>query len=179
MFGLFIAIIGFVLISIALNLTLKEIKREAEVKFKPDASFYDGIERIDDEIQRLRDEVDGMNESFYEVVDSLNDRLNDYKRELTVIKKNKVLITNSVETNQIMDVTEDVRKSDTYHQYEMENHAIKSPKSVKEARVFPEQGVRKKIIELNNQGKSPSEIARVVEKGIGEVQLILNLLGKK
>lgn len=179
MFGLFVAIIGFLLISMALHLMLKEIRREAEGKLKPDASFYDTIQRFDDEVERLRDEVDGMNESFYEVVDSLNDRLNDVKLKVDILHNTQIQKAKEKETEVMIDVTNSVRKSDVYHQYEMEDHISKNPGLVKEAPVFPEQGIRRKIIDLSKQGKSASGIAKEVDRGIGEVELILNLLGKR
>ncbi len=52
-------------------------------------------------------------------------------------------------------------------------------KKFKEVQVFPEQSIRKQIMELHHQGKTPFEIAKEVDRGTGEVQLILNLLGEK
>lgn len=179
MVGIFMVILGFLLIVATLFLTLKEVRREAEVKFKPDASFYDGMERVDDEVLRLRNEVEGMNESFYEVVDGLNDRLNDLKREIGIMKRNEIYIKTTKESEIVFDVTDNVRKSDSYHQYEMKDHEERSLDSVKEDRVFPEQEVRRTILDLNSKGKTSAEIAKEVDKGIGEVELILNLLMKR
>lgn len=178
-FGIFMVIIGFLLIVTTLYLTLKEVRREAEVKFKPDASFYDGMERVDDEVLRLRNEVEGMNESFYEVVEGLNDRLNDLKREMGIMKKNESNRVRAQESEILFDVTDNVRKSDSYHQYEMKDHKNRNLDTVKEDRVFPEQEVRRTILDLNSKGKTSSEIAKEVDKGIGEVELILNLLTKR
>lgn len=178
MLGIFMAIIGFLLIFITLYLVLREIRREAEVKFKPDASFYDGMERIDDEVLRLRNEIDGMGESFYELVDGLSDRLNDLKREVSTLKKREVAEEKKLEEI-VFDATRNVRKSDSYHKYEMNDYKEKTLTEVKEDRVFPEQKVRRLITKLHSQGKTSAEIAKEVDKGIGEVELILKLLKKR
>lgn len=183
MIGLFIAIAGFILISVTLYLILREFRREAQVDFIPDASFYETLQNMDDEIERLREEVDGMNESFYVLVEDLNDRVNDLKRQLHVHEKNEQSTKHhkkvEVEETQVkLDITQEIRKSDAYHSYEMARPAKRTPASIKDVQVFPEQEERREIMNLYEAGKSVYEIAKEVNKGIGEVQLILNLLGK-
>jgi len=180
MFGILIAMSGFLVVALTLYLILKEFRRGAQVESKPDASFYDTIQNVDDEIERLREEVDGMNASFYEVVDELNDRVNKLKRSFEVHQTvdNEFV---SKETNEKLevDISLDVEKTSSYHTYEKVSTQEKKTKKFKEVQVFPEQSIRKQIMELHHQGKTPFEIAKEVDRGTGEVQLILNLLGEK
>lgn len=176
MFGLFVAIVGILIIGITLYFTLKEFRREAKVELQPDASFYETIQNMDDEILRLRSEFDGINESYYLIVEELNDKIKNLQRKLEAHEALEIKETKKFESEIEIDVSREVKKNNSYHTYEM---PTEKTEFTKEVHPFPDQAIRREIVRLFHSGLTAPEIAKEVNKGIGEIDLILNLLGKK
>ncbi|MCT4633737.1 MAG: hypothetical protein N4A76_13515 [Firmicutes bacterium] len=167
---------GSILIFISLSLLGRELK-----KSNSNAQSFNNSSDIIQYIHNMEKTLNEMNESFYEICNELEGNYSVHDKELQLmyneiqslkkandnVKKVQKKMKKDLRS-EINEKNESNDKENKYQKISFENHDSNNQL---------EKGTttREKVKYLHKLGKSPSEIARVLNIGIGEVELFINI----
>jgi DNA-binding NarL/FixJ family response regulator len=159
-------IIGIATIIIALLLLIRDSKdNNVNDKFNNEI-FINSLESVEELIHEMNI---ALNETVSEIEQKYNileENMNDINNQLS---KSKEEVSSALNPNEFNSKSTNFTDNNRFI-------PIPNTKSKHEKSVTPEKKLKnQKIIELNAKGLSTSQIAKALNIGIGEVQLILNL----
>lgn len=180
MIGIYSIILGIFIAAISLMLLRKEFQNSFfPVKGK---KVTDDDAVVYDEIVKIEEIINSMNEAFYDLIEdmegrsslhdfeikSINEKIETIEEELFSLKKEVQAIKN-IKIKEENIVLPDINKqAKDYIEEPIEEEPI--VKYEKE-----DTDIKNKIILLRSRGMSVNQIARELNLGIGEINLILNM----
>lgn len=167
---------GVILIFISLFILGKEVDKAKNSK----PSFQNSSDILK-YIENMEKTLNEMNESFYEICNELEGNYSVHDKEIQLLYNE---IDNLKKANDNVkkvqkrikkDLRDEIKDKKDIPEKENKYPKISVGEMVENA--DSEKGVttREKVKYLHNLGKSPSEIARVLNIGIGEVELFINI----
>lgn len=161
--GLFIALFSLIMIR-------KEVMK---------ASFFKHVKLNDGDtdvivkrLQLMENSLDEMNQSFYDIVSDLEGKFSQHEKEIDIIDQ---------KINDINMLNKDLSKMLNYQGKEIAT--IKKPNNVKikydeevKSIVDGQPNLRDEVIKLKAMGMHDHQIARQLNKGIREIQMIMNFI---
>lgn len=130
-------------------------------------------------------QINGMNEAFYDLISDLEGSYSVHEKEISLmaerlqkIEKQMNMLTSEVRIQTPAVDLKNVKKIKAY-QNSVSESPVLSEESSKNSMLGlspPEaMEMKQKILELRKEGKNLSQIARVLNVGIGELQLFIKL----
>lgn len=156
--GWIAAVIGIIIVVFSLNRIIKEIRR-AGIPNLEDQSFSDTFYTLLDRVDRISEDLDDINQSFYESTERLEKRL-------TALESKR-----PAKTQPAAAPMEPVTVERTVPRLERE--------PLREPERFGEQAMAVQIRRLLSEGKDVQQIARELNLGVGEVELIRRIRPEK
>jgi|GEM_PF-4506105 len=156
-------ILGIVIVIVALFLIKKDLmvnSRNVDFFNKKEDEFIKNIEVADDIIQELND-----------IGEKIINRIDE-----KIIKINELLekVEDSIKTGESFNFDTQRREHENFIEEKSYNYVEENTNSENDSSSQGGQEL-KKIFELSSSGQTPSEIAKLLNKGIGEINLILNI----
>lgn len=156
-------ILGIVIVIVALFLIKKDLmvnSRNVDFFNKKEDEFIKNIEVADDIIQELND-----------IGEKIINRIDE-----KIIKINELLerVEDSIKTGESFNFDTQRREHENLIEDKSYNCVEENTNSENDSASQGGQEL-KKIFELFSSGQTPSEIAKLLNKGIGEINLILNI----
>ncbi|QZY56779.1 DUF6115 domain-containing protein [Crassaminicella profunda] len=155
--------IGIIIVIISIIVLKKNMSIESTIEFqnseKKEIALLNNIELTENIIKELKaisqetiKTLDNKTEEIYQMIKILDEKIEKYSIVIDETDKNE-------NNRQIRSYS----KKEDAQNIKKEDHASNNNKD------------KEKILQLYNQGYSPSQIAKKLNKGIGEVQLICSL----
>jgi len=183
--GIFCIFLGAIIVFIALFYMKKEMKKIiVEKSFRFNGVSDENVREILEHLETVEDDLDKMNESYYEIVNDLEGKYSVHEKEIEILQ-------NEFENMEEIQKIEDIKKMcemliENKLNDHLKNHGEgKSENEVstditKEISVPTQSSLeglskREKIYKLSKNGLGINQIARELDLGTGEIKLILNL----
>ena len=172
MVGFYSIILGTVIVIISLYLVRKEFQNSFFLVKKNEKNYDD--RPVYEEIVKIEEIINSMNEAFYDLIEDMEGRssLHDFDikslSEKIVNMEDKIL---SLE-NRLDDININNEKYDETVLFEKPQNIEVEEIEIREAEKV---AIKDKIIILRSRGMSVNQIARELDLGIGEINLILNM----
>lgn len=154
--------------------------------------------RIVKYLDDLEVQINGMNEAFYDLISDLEGSYSVHEKEISLmaerlqkIEKQMTMLTSEVRIEMPMSELKNTRKvkdyqRPTYQPISQQEDRLVEAENVRQAETIeihkmlglspPEaMAMKQKILELRKEGKNLSQIAKVLNVGIGELQLFIKL----
>lgn len=154
--------------------------------------------RIVKYLDDLEVQINGMNEAFYDLISDLEGSYSVHEKEISLmaerlqkIEKQMTMLTSEVRIEMPMSELKNTRKvkdyqRPTYKPISQQEDRLVEAENVRQAETAeihkmlglspPEaMAMKQKILELRKEGKNLSQIAKVLNVGIGELQLFIKL----
>lgn len=156
--GWIAAVIGIIIVVFSLNSLIREI-RKAGIPNMEDQSFSDTFYELLNRTERLGENLDDINQTFYETIERLEKRIE--------ILEKKAPAAESAKRFRPEPSADPVRPAPA---------PVSAPNTPPPSPAFPEEVyTAAKIRKLLNEGKDTPQIARELNLGVGEVELIRRL----
>lgn len=152
------AVIGMFIVVFSLIKIFQEIKKASMNNFK-DPEFEHTYNRLLEKVDQLADNLDDINQSFYDVYEKLEKRisvLENQKKDRATVKE--ISLEERVDKHSAIEIISEVSEQTPYEE----------PKD-------EETLLAEEIKRLLKEGKDTQQIARELRKGVGEVELIKRL----
>ncbi len=162
--SLLIGTIGLTILIAAIIGIVVEVRKGA-LALGVDASFYEYKKQTDNRLEDLEKELNEVNQSFYEIVDELTDEIADLKRQLSIFDGK-----GEVEPS----LTSTLTRAYLNHEHEEGGHERRNSPKI----VVKEKDVLTEIKERIDNGYDINEVARQLDMGVREVNLILSMADK-
>jgi len=157
--GWIAAVIGIIIVGFSLNSLIREI-RKAGIPNMEDQSFSDTFYELLSRTERLGENLDDINQTFYETIERLEKRIEVLEKKAPAAESVKRFRTEPLSESVMSAAPAPVFPS---------NAPPPSP-------AFPEEAyTAAKIRKLLSDGKDTQQIARELNLGVGEVELIRRL----
>jgi hypothetical protein len=124
-------------------------------------------------IETAEEVIDELNVINNEMVQNLDKKMREIENLLKKSEEKLGQYTSSIQENNSSLQMNDVHRSSN-HVYDRNKEKI-----AEDEKVIRNDGNKAPIIEMFKSGYSPAQIAKKLDKGIGEIQLILNLKKKQ
>lgn len=160
--GWIAAVIGIIIVVFSLNSLIREI-RKGGIPNMADQSFSDTFYELLNRTDRLGENLDDINQTFYETVERLEKRIEILEKKSAAPETSRKLRQQPSGESRTLPAAEDVIVQD------LPQLSTKLPEEVHTAG---------QIIKLLGEGKDTQQIARELNLGVGEVELIRRLKGK-
>jgi hypothetical protein len=121
-------------------------------------------------LESMQVSIDEMNRAFYDIAADLEGKYSVHEKEIQDLQKLFIELKKLLETAQKSHEVEEVTLNKANDQI---NFISESPKIAIDLDI--KESKRLEVHQLKRQGKSASQIARDLDMGIGEVQLLLKL----
>ncbi len=151
--GWIAAVIGIIIVVFSLNQLIREI-RKAGIPNMEDQSFSDTFYNLLSRVEKLGEDLDDINQTFYESTERIEKRVETLEKKTPPMEPIKQWPKESY-------IEPSVKKAPTV------NYPATEPSE--EIRMATE------IRKLLNEGKDSQQVARELNLGVGEVELIRRL----
>lgn len=151
--GWIAAVIGIIIVVFSLNQLIREI-RKAGIPNMEDQSFSDTFYNLLNRVEKLGEDLDDINQTFYESTERIEKRVETLEKKVT--------------------------RTEPVKQWHSETYVEQSPKTVPQGNppvTEPSEEIHMaaEIRKLLNEGKDSQQVARELNLGVGEVELIRRL----
>lgn len=152
-------ILGILIVIGSILLIRKEFKKSLDLKVSKLGDFSDVEKRkIIEVIEDLEDEINNLNNAFYDIV-------NDLEGKYSIHEKQIVLLEEKLETIQRNKKINTPRKE-----------VKKLKKEINEQKeILEDTSIRGKAIKMRSENMSIRDIAKTLDIGVGELNLLLNI----
>ncbi len=157
--GWITAVIGIVIVVFSLNQLIREI-RKAGIPNMEDQSFSDTYYKLLNRVDQLGENLDDINQTFYESTERLEKRIEVLERKTTKMENTK------------KPTREPFMEQVGAH---MPEGVTERVVQVAESRTSDEARMAQEIRKLLHEGKDSQQVARELNLGVGEVELIRRL----
>lgn len=147
--GWIAAVIGIIIVVFSLNSLIREI-RKGGIPDMEDQSFSDTFYSLLQRSDQLGENLDDINQTFYETVERLEKRVEALERKTPAAEYSRVL----------------PQKTESVTESRKTEPELRSPEST-----FMSAQIRR----LLSEGKDTQQVARELNLGVGEVELIRRL----
>lgn len=177
-FGLIIVISSIFMIRRELNRAI--IKREQLLehsKFYKDEDLFSLIEN-------LQISIDEMNNAFYDIANDLEEKYSQHEKEIQLLDEK---VASLLERSKVNDERDKLDKNQIDHiaihkaKMDLSKNEIEQKKQlelIKQASLIDcksDETLREKVVNLRSEGLSLKAIAKELDIGIGELQLLIQL----
>ncbi|MBN2797011.1 MAG: hypothetical protein JXR88_16490 [Clostridia bacterium] len=165
--------IGMMIIGISMSLIRKEVMKASFFKHvKVNALDTSDNRLVMEQIQKLENIVDEMNQSFYDITSDLEGKFSVHEKEISLLENQLESLTNQFKTlndtlyyqgkaiNRIKPEEERVQNRLTDHK----NNMTKTQEALKE-----------EVMKLKALGYDDAQIAKSLKKGITEIKMLMDL----
>lgn len=167
-------ILGIIVISFSLFLIKKEFKNNAFLDYHKNIQYNSeqiSENHIVDSIESIEAIIGELNEYFYNTIIDIEEKYNNLEYKVNILINEDIHTANdeSLELNDLnSNSNNEINGSINAYVQDIEKHNEHRTKTLQKL----------KILELKSQGLDTNQIAKELNIGIGEVQLVLNIYKK-
>lgn len=149
--GWIAAVIGIIIVVFSLNRLIREIRR-AGIPNLEDQSFSDTFYKLLSRVDQLGEDLDDINQTFYTSVERLEKRMEALEKKATI--------------------REPLNKS---MPLQMPDYSSNTDSELKKLKNTDDMRMAEEIRKMLNEGKDTQQVAKKLNLGVGEVELIQRL----
>jgi len=152
-------ILGILIVIGSILLIRKEFKKSLDLKVSKLGDFSDVEKRkIIEVIEDLEDEINNLNNAFYDIVNDLEGKYSIHEKQIELLEEKLEAIQRNNQTNIAKKEVKELKKE------------INEQKEMLE-----DTSIRGKAIKMRSENMSIRDIAKTLDIGVGELNLLLNI----